>query len=152
MIDDTPTRPPPFNPMCQPIDKFENHYNCCKSDYIFFPEAEVPNPEYKFAFQAYDVLVKSPFVRYLDVETIPIPVDSSSGVMNACHRHEAIAVEYTIVDRNMEVRAYECFIGVDNISEKLQQSILDESRNLYKDYCNDLCSKACLTSADKHQL
>ena len=100
--------------MYQPTADFENHYNCCKSDEKFIPEAQIPNPDYKFAFTAYDALVIAPFVCYFDFETVLIPVDSSFGVKNACHRHEAIT------DRDKNVKAYECFIGDDHISEKLQ--------------------------------
>ena len=48
-------------------------------------------------------------------------IDSSCRVKNAYHRHEAIAAQYVIVDRDKNVEAYECFIGDDKVSEKLQQ-------------------------------
>ena len=67
---------------------------------------------------------------YLDFETVLIPVDSSTGVKNACHKHEEIAVQYVNVGRDMNVKAYACFIRDDNISEKLQQSILDKYRKM----------------------
>ena len=102
------------------------------SERKFILKAEILNPDYKLSFKILDVLVKTRFVCYLDFETVLIPVDSSSGVRSACHRYEALAVEYIMVDSFLKVNAFGCFIGVDIISEKLQQSTLDEYRKLYK--------------------
>ena len=112
--------------MYQPVNDFDNHYNCCKSDKKFIPTAVLPKPDYTFSFTANDALAKAPFVCYFDFETVLIPVDSSCGVKNAYHRHEAIAAQCVNVDRDKNVKAYECLIGDDNISKKLQQSILDK--------------------------
>ena len=110
--------------MYQPTVDFENHYNCCKSDKKFNSEAQISNPEYKFAFNAYDSLVKALFVCYFDFETVLIPVDSSPGVKNACLRHEAIAVQYVIVDRDNNVKAYECLSGTIKFQKRCDSQFL----------------------------
>ena len=90
----------------------------------------MPDPNYLYQFTSHDALIKSPFICYFDFEAKLTPTGSSCKVKNACHKHEEIAVQYVNVGRDMNVKAYACFIRDDNISEKLQQSILDKYRKM----------------------
>ena len=108
----------------------------------------MPDPDYLYQFTSHDALNKSPFICYFDFEAKLTPTDSSCKVKNAYHKHEAIAGEYVIIDRDGKIAVRKKVIGGDNIGARLQQSILDEYRKLYRKFRESLYSKAVLTRED----